>query len=662
MGDAIEEKQMKIFLETNAGATGPSSSNSNQNPNLQLGGSGGTVLTSSLLDGIDATHLGILSKYPYFTSKRKFPKMILEKKPYAERLQFFFQPQTFRRILLESAESTSKDPLEDVASYNLQLLIALLFPISSPVPQQHQTSYHMCITETSSKEDAVAQSTLVPLDHKYAYVKLPSGSTSTVLRTMILDDVVNHPVYHPLVFENYPEFADWRARQKKILEDKLSQDLNEVEKQVTLMKDRGNLDNLKVALEAMPRNKTKLLEIDKHIRYFKDILLVDPKSYNFHLPNPIQDKEWKRKFLEAPDEETEKVEPQMHPELDKWIVLKHHFQTIAQTKTKDTLKITPQTQTAIDVLIKRMNEFSVCRTIWKRYFQDPLQLNTRFDEDREAVKTYMKDKYKPYLEYVEGLKRIRGRSTLGDFQNKLDSLFYVGLSTPPTTTTTPSPPTPWIEYCENMRQLNLADRGSLTTELESKMKCGGVITLKPIDPTTTNTTIKPPPGPGPGPSLIGGAPGDDPYPRAQPPPTTKHREDLKIGFEAHVYVELVGGKLSDEIIGKLGCVWKDVHLGISFQKLRETQTFQYQSTWNKFYTIRELESQVVTNPPKPPPPQNNPNPNPKPPGNPPPLPKQRLGGRRRRRRQTRRLFRLRKYTIPSITRKKKRNGKRVFRL
>jgi len=150
-----------------------------------------------------------LENYPLFVADVEYPKYILNKMDYNERVKFFFNKKEFIRILKTNYKPPVTDTVVDeVASealikMNIMTMIEVLFPTKFPVINDIHSS-HTFLSDKQSNRPFWFN----PFEtHYFSYLKI-NNQIYTTKRAIWLNDILNHPVYHNLLVE-YRKLKKW---------------------------------------------------------------------------------------------------------------------------------------------------------------------------------------------------------------------------------------------------------------------------------------------------------------------------------------------------------------------------------------------------------------------------------------------------------------------
>jgi len=176
-----------------------------------------------------------LSKYPYFIAERKYPKdklYILARQSYEKIIRFFFDKEYFEKKLLgffksepepevatELTPEQKKKNFDETATYNVQVMIELLFPTTWPAVRNFTSSHSEYIL--GKKEQGISFKDTLYQKANFGFATQGSELTSglfsylkvedkiyTVSRVVWLNDLLNHPVYRNFI-DNFIDHDFW---------------------------------------------------------------------------------------------------------------------------------------------------------------------------------------------------------------------------------------------------------------------------------------------------------------------------------------------------------------------------------------------------------------------------------------------------------------------
>ena len=169
-------------------------------------------LTSSLLYNPLIKSSSNLSEYPFFTKDIVYPKAVLNRLEFNDRIDFFFNKDKFKKIIMQHRSNYFPEKLkmdfsdfEDsdvIIAYNIEAMIELLFPITEPIINNHQNSFSKYIQERTDNSLSFKGSTaflkkITPsldifpgLDSYYSYLKI-DGKVYTVTKVTWLNDIID---------------------------------------------------------------------------------------------------------------------------------------------------------------------------------------------------------------------------------------------------------------------------------------------------------------------------------------------------------------------------------------------------------------------------------------------------------------------------------------
>ena len=171
--------------------------------------------TSSLLDVKSKGKP--FAKYPFFSDTFLYPKIKLQNFSYERVVEFFFNKDTFLKILRNKTRKNVKDsnskPI-DIKLHNFELTLRLLFPTTFPLINNIENSIEYILpSEADSIFTLKGSNTFNVLpsrfDKKFSYLKIGS-EIYTITKTIWKNDVMNHPVYNEIL-QTYKQFDIWKS-------------------------------------------------------------------------------------------------------------------------------------------------------------------------------------------------------------------------------------------------------------------------------------------------------------------------------------------------------------------------------------------------------------------------------------------------------------------
>ncbi len=184
-----------------------------------------------------------LSEYPFFSEKFKYPIQILNTYTYEQKVDFFFNEQTFKKLIYanknviecytnscdicddtvckkDKNDVNGEDDNDDdddneldtgideinIMKCNIETMIGMLFPTKFPAISENINSFCHYIKKEEPNFLVVKGSldgltSFIPsLNSEYSYLNI-AGSIHTVTKTIWLNDFLNHPKYNKLIKE-----------------------------------------------------------------------------------------------------------------------------------------------------------------------------------------------------------------------------------------------------------------------------------------------------------------------------------------------------------------------------------------------------------------------------------------------------------------------------
>lgn len=193
-----------------------------------------------------------LAEYPFFSEKFKYPIQILNAYTYEQKVDFFFNEQTFKRLIyanknviecythscdicddtvckkdkndVNDGDEDDEDEDDDdeldtgideinIMKCNIETMIGMLFPTKFPAISENINSFCHYIKKEEPNFLVVKGSldgltSFIPsLNSDYSYLNI-AGSIHTVTKTIWLNDFLNHPKYNKLI-KDFIKIKGW---------------------------------------------------------------------------------------------------------------------------------------------------------------------------------------------------------------------------------------------------------------------------------------------------------------------------------------------------------------------------------------------------------------------------------------------------------------------
>ena len=178
-----------------------------------------TALTLSLIAHPELTKSTVaLNQYPYFTFDVKYPLITLRSMNIQDRIDFFFNKDTFIERLsayttdvLTEPSHTDETQIEEYYNKrdanidnNIMTMLEILFPTKFPVINDLRESI-----DAINKSNAFKHHMLINpfLNQPFSYLTI-NGKKYTIKKVVWLNDILNHPKYRFLL-ESYRKFKIW---------------------------------------------------------------------------------------------------------------------------------------------------------------------------------------------------------------------------------------------------------------------------------------------------------------------------------------------------------------------------------------------------------------------------------------------------------------------
>lgn len=558
------------------------------------------TLTKSSLSNIDKSIMSSLHKYPFLYTKDTYSKHLLETKPYEEIVQIFFIKEKMLAMVNTLSEH-DKAP-NDILSYNLGVMISLLFPISFPELHNNRTSFNELLQH---RPDSAIITQLK--DRKYSYLRLQDGKQYTVTKTLILDDVFNHALYRKLFFENYKQFTFWYNDMKI----KLPHKIDRIKKKISSFANSAQMAGIKVAiideLEGMNVNSRYNRIIME--RVFKEIKqLLSTQSNLTDTQKQIINKFLKenadtritqnvvddfKRVLENSD-----VNETLKEQLIKLFKADLQSENGLQTLIKNVVKIfngdfidvddkeipirtsilydlekllsTQKTfltthKEALKSLYEQMKLYDILLRIQSNLFDDTLNIHII---DTKDINTFMKKEMPQYLNFIELIRKFPKSSSNQYLQEIFDH--FTGKLTPGDNVTNKTKTTSDEDEDNATEDVDAATKRDEKSVNENEFKetdeeTPSFLTLSRFIVNHNQTTLPP-----------------EMYMKYLRVGVLKSNHlskkttsvDNFVVYEANVFMTVIGGILDDAMVNKWNCYFKNINLGLMLQSyLKKTDNY-----------------------------------------------------------------------------------------
>lgn len=146
----------------------------------------------------DKENSTLLNDLPYFTGDIAYPHGDLEKMTYMERIEFFFNKDTFTKTLepYYQKQISNITKSNEIASQNIISTILLIFPTRFPVIN----NVHLSINKIKQIDSAIPFQFNPFGTFYFSHLNL-QGKTYTFKKLTWLNDIINNPVYQEILIE-----------------------------------------------------------------------------------------------------------------------------------------------------------------------------------------------------------------------------------------------------------------------------------------------------------------------------------------------------------------------------------------------------------------------------------------------------------------------------
>jgi hypothetical protein len=187
------------------------------------------------------------SQYPFFTTDVELPYSDIEALGRKQSVEFFFDKELFRRKIMTISRS-KKNAKNDNARKNVITMLSIFFPTSFPIEENISDSFRTKIQELQTVKTKVSilpnfvSKFLFTSENNYSYIRL-DGSVYTVVGTIWINDIINHPEYRKLL-EFGKGISSWWENEKRVINANISKKKKELEAVIKLNVSKGVANNI----------------------------------------------------------------------------------------------------------------------------------------------------------------------------------------------------------------------------------------------------------------------------------------------------------------------------------------------------------------------------------------------------------------------------------
>ena len=215
----------------------------------------------------------LLNDLPYFTGDIAYPHTDLEKMTYMERIEFFFNKDTFTKTLepYYQKQISNINTSNEIASQNIISTILLIFPTRFPVIN----NVHLSINKIKQIDSAIPFQFNPFGTFYFSHLNL-QGKTYTFKKLTWLNDIINNPVYQEILIE-YNRFVPKLNAIVIEREEKINKTLEEIKK----VAQEIIIAFLKSKIDADKRPSVKMVAKNKDTYTFlKESILLNTEDFN----------------------------------------------------------------------------------------------------------------------------------------------------------------------------------------------------------------------------------------------------------------------------------------------------------------------------------------------------------------------------------------------
>lgn len=186
------------------------------------------ILTNRSIYGI--TNLENENEHPYFTDNYLLPKSQIDFLSHDKKITLFFNKKKFKEMIELHGTKPDVDK-DEIIKKNIDITLEALLPTAFPIVGNYTDSYKEYIEQTPSFKITLQNSiphtfsSFIPkkfinsVTTEYSYLKI-NDSIYTVTKVIYLNDFINNPKYYDII-EKYNRFEIWKNKQKLMNENKI---------------------------------------------------------------------------------------------------------------------------------------------------------------------------------------------------------------------------------------------------------------------------------------------------------------------------------------------------------------------------------------------------------------------------------------------------------
>ena len=387
------------------------------------------ALTSSMLYNKELTHDG-LTEFPYFTPDINYPIEYLHTLEYTDRIHFFFNKETFERILninstLDSqhADKITDDTISNSTffDYNTKGMIELIFPTVFPYNNNNYDSYHKIIVKGSYD---LTLPNFVRTHMYYSYLKL-DNKINTILLTIQANDFINHPEYRKLL-KSFIKFKEWIEQKKVKIDDDIKKREAKIKALITKQTTRPSekvqllkyLYDLFLLISKPPvGTSAKHDVIERENQYIE--LLLNSICKLFGINSNITDL-----FIKPP----QVINSQWITNNITFTDAADNFEILESIRDKISkpprnINIPSSLINLLKPLLEESKKNYVLKKVKDKYFGDEININTSNEDDDDLKANFTETNYTQYFGFIKDIKLLIAPN-LESTNSRLQKMIY----------------------------------------------------------------------------------------------------------------------------------------------------------------------------------------------------------------------------------------------
>ena len=307
--------------------------------------------------------------------------------------------------------------MDQILTYNVQLMIKLLFPTEWPSKNNSATSFNEYIQQKLpdiSFKNVFNKDIVTPT---FSYLQL-NGKKYTIVKSIWLNDIYNHPVYFDFM-EQYNKFTEWKqhVKEDKTIENKINKNMKMLNELYT--KEKNN--------KSIQKNLDEFLSTQR--TYYKSLSSTQTQTMgSVNELIRVKEKENLNNLIELFEKfiaEMQK-EPKNIRELYKFITDINTIIKEIDNHKEIRIVINSSITSAIQLLTKNISEIYNLNEILEEYIK--VDTIPSLKNEQQSVIDLLKTDYPQYITFTEKIQKLipnKSKSSNRNLQNLIESQNYL---------------------------------------------------------------------------------------------------------------------------------------------------------------------------------------------------------------------------------------------